>query len=73
MIIHEAKGPVELRVGNESKWICKCGLSKNTPYCDGSHKKTADEPEGKVFKYAEDGTRKEVWQEGSNRKAIASA
>jgi putative 4-mercaptohistidine N1-methyltranferase len=22
---------------NEEKWMCNCGLSKNFPYCDGSH------------------------------------
>ena len=31
-------GPVEVKVGTESKWICMCGLSKNKPYCDGSHR-----------------------------------
>jgi CDGSH-type Zn-finger protein len=39
-----------------------CGLSRNQPFfCDGSHKKTADEAAGKVYYvYHEDGTRKEV-------------
>ena len=45
------RGPMEVRVGNESKWICMCGLSSNQPFCDGSHKKTADEEAGKVYRY----------------------
>src|SRR4029453_14283434 len=24
-------------------WICMCGLSKNQPFCDGSHKEVVDE------------------------------
>jgi CDGSH-type Zn-finger protein len=41
--------------------ICMCGLSGNQPFfCDGSHKKMADEAAGKVYVYHEDGTRKEV-------------
>jgi len=51
---------MEVKVGNESKWICMCGLSNNQPFCDGSHKKTADEEAGKVYRYSTDGTRTEI-------------
>jgi CDGSH-type Zn-finger protein len=51
---------MEVKVGNESKWICMCGLSNNQPFCDGSHKKTADEQAGKIYRYNQDGTRTEV-------------
>ena len=60
IIKKEDKGPKEIKVGNESKWICMCGLSKNPPFCDGNHKKTADEEEGKTYRYKPDGSRKEV-------------
>jgi len=59
IVKHEAKKPMEVKVGNESKWICMCGLSKNFPFCDGSHHKTDDEEAGKVYKYT-DGKRTEV-------------
>ncbi len=62
LVRKDATGPMEIKVGNESKWICMCGLSKNQPYCDASHKKTTGEEPGKVYTYNEDGTRTEVKQ-----------
>jgi len=33
--------PVEVQVkAGESYWWCQCGLSKNQPFCDGSHQGT---------------------------------
>ena len=60
LVRKEDRGPIEVKVGNASKWICMCGLSSNQPFCDGSHKKTADEEAGKVYRYNTDGTRNEI-------------
>lgn len=63
LVKHDAQDPVEVKVGNESKWICQCGLSHNKPYCDGTHKITRDEEEGKIYVYDEKGNRVELVKE----------
>ena len=60
LVRKEDRGPMQVKVGNESKWICMCGLSNNQPFCDGRHKKTKDEQEGKVYQYNPDGSRTEI-------------
>lgn len=44
---------VELEEGKSYAW-CACGLSKNQPYCDGSHKPVGLAPV--VFKAEKTGT-----------------
>lgn len=60
LVKHTATGPQELKPNQQSYWICRCGLSKNQPLCDGSHKITPDEDPAKVYKYNDDGTRTEI-------------
>lgn len=59
IVLHEEKAPQEIKAGGESKWICMCGLSRNRPFCDGSHKMARDEEDGKLYRY-ENGRRVEV-------------
>ena len=59
-VIKSAQGPLEIKPQESSVWICMCGLSKNQPFCDGSHKKTRDEEGGKIYEYDEEGHRREV-------------
>lgn len=54
LVKKEPKGPYELKNGTESTWICMCGLSDEQPFCNGTHKKTADEKEGEVYTYDKD-------------------
>jgi len=61
VVVKTAQGPKEVKPQKQSVWICMCGLSKNKPFCDGSHKKTMDEKEGKVYVYdPATGTRTEM-------------
>jgi CDGSH-type Zn-finger protein len=59
-VVKSDNRPLEITPQEKSVWICMCGLSKNQPYCDGSHKTVASEEEGKVYEYDAEGHRQEV-------------
>ncbi len=42
-IAQKAPYPVAVEAGKDY-WWCACGLSKNQPFCDGSHKPTSFTP-----------------------------
>ncbi|MSS69873.1 MAG: CDGSH iron-sulfur domain-containing protein [Candidatus Latescibacteria bacterium] len=60
MIKHTEQGPYLIKEGKFPLAICGCGLSAKKPFCDGTHRKTRDEAEGKVYHYDETGNRTET-------------
>jgi CDGSH-type Zn-finger protein len=52
-----ANGPTQFVIDGKEQWLCKCGLSKNQPFCDGSHKLTLGEDPGKLYWYDDAGQR----------------
>ena len=59
VIRHDENRPEKINVDGESRAICMCGLSKTKPLCDGSHRETTNEENGKLYEYKE-GKRIEV-------------
>lgn len=63
LVKHERNTPYEIPEGAKLPvFICACGLSKNKPFCDGSHKRTRDEALGELYMYDEEGRVKAIKQ-----------
>jgi CDGSH-type Zn-finger protein len=59
LVKKEDKFPFEIKIGEQSIWICMCGLSNNQPFCDNSHKTVVDE-DNRTYAYDMERKRTEV-------------
>jgi len=56
LVRHDKNTPYQIAAGTELPvYICACGLSRNKPFCDGSHKKTRDENQAETYVYDDAG------------------
>ncbi len=55
IVVSSATSPHIITEGKFPIAVCACGLSKNKPYCDGSHKKAQGEKSGEFYIYGDGG------------------
>ena len=51
LIRHDADGPYRIDPQDKPVFVCACGLSKDLPFCDGSHKACKDEKTRMLYVY----------------------
>jgi CDGSH-type Zn-finger protein len=51
LVRFEATGPIRIDPQDKPVFVCGCGLTRNFPFCDGTHKACKDEQTGKVYIY----------------------
>ncbi|MFG0282974.1 MAG: CDGSH iron-sulfur domain-containing protein, partial [Phycisphaerales bacterium JB039] len=51
LIRSDRGGPIRIDPQDKPVFICGCGLTKNFPFCDGTHKTCRDEDPGKTYIY----------------------
>lgn len=61
LVRFEATGPIRIDPQDKPVFICGCGLTRNFPFCDGTHKACKDEDPAKIYCY--DPERAEVIEE----------
>lgn len=51
LVRFEGTGPIRIDPQDKPVFVCGCGLTRNFPFCDGTHKACKNEQKGKVYVY----------------------
>ncbi len=54
-IYSDRDGPIRIDPQDKPVFICGCGLTRNFPFCDGSHKNCKREDPNKIYIYDQQG------------------
>ena len=54
LVRHDRTGPIRIDPQDKPVFVCGCGLTKNFPFCDGTHKACAAEEDSKLYVYDDD-------------------
>ena len=47
----DRKGPIRIDPQEKPVFVCGCGLTKNIPFCDGTHKACVNEEDNVLYRY----------------------
>ncbi|RMH24897.1 MAG: CDGSH iron-sulfur domain-containing protein [Planctomycetota bacterium] len=54
LVRHDLTGPIKIEPQDKPVFICGCGLTRNFPFCDGSHKACKAERPDRLYVYDAD-------------------